>query len=158
VIDLDYTRERMLADIQAAEPDAGARLVLRGRSPAELLPELNAALAQRLADVPAPRLERDLLAPLKKAVGNAHKRGNRLDPGKWITVELVLTPAGAFVEVADEGAGFDVAATCAALQAGQAYFAHKGSGFRKYAKARSVISFADGGRRFRARFLRASGG
>ncbi len=162
MIDLGYTRERMLSDIEASEglgPSgdlAGdrARAVIRRRAPDEILPELNAALSARFADVPPERLERDLLSPLKKAVGNAHKRGNLLDPGKWITVEVVLTAAGAFLEVSDEGPGFDVAGTLDRFGTGREYFAHSGSGFRKFTKARSVISFDRGGSRFRLRFLR----
>ena len=114
----------------------------------------SAICAARFADVLPERLERDLLSPLKKAVGNAHKRGNLRDPSKWITVEVVLTDAGAFLEVSDEGAGFDVEGTLDRFGAGGEYFAHSGSGFRKFTKARSVISFDRGGSRFRLRFLR----
>src|SRR5262245_31357590 len=152
----------MLWDIAASdgtEPGEGlagaaARAVIRRRAPEEILPELNAALSARFPDVPAGRLERDLLSPLKKAVGNAHKRGNLRDAGKWITVEVVLTGAGAFLEVSDEGSGFDVEGTLERFRTGREYFAHGGSGFRRFAKARSVISFDRGGSRFRLRFLR----
>lgn len=162
MIDLAYSRERMLSDIEASEGTAPgddlagdrARAVIRRREPGEILPELNAALSSRFADVPAERLERDLLFPLKKAVGNAHKRGNLRDPSKWITVEVVLTDAGAFLEVTDEGGGFDVEGTLERFGTGREYFAHSGSGFRKFTKARSVISFDRGGSRFRLRFLR----
>ncbi|MCI0588621.1 MAG: hypothetical protein L0323_17470 [Planctomycetes bacterium] len=162
MIDLAYSRERMLSDIEASEgiePGADlagdrARAVLRRRAPEEILPELNAALSARFADVPPERLERDLLSPLKKAVGNAHKRGNLRDPEKRITVEVVLTAAGAFLEVCDEGNGFDVEGTLERFRTGGEYFAHSGSGFRKFTKARSVISFDRGGSRFRLRFLR----
>jgi hypothetical protein len=162
VIDLGYSRERMLADLQASDgalPGADlaserARAVTRGKAPDEILPGLNAALSARFADVPPERLERDLLGPLKKAVGNAHKRGNLRDPGKWITVEVLVTSAGAFLEVSDEGGGFDVAGTLERFRNGRAYFAHSGSGFRRYAKARSVISFDRAGATLRLRFLR----
>ncbi|MGH7149748.1 MAG: hypothetical protein ACREIU_03565 [Planctomycetota bacterium] len=162
MIDLGYSRERMLSDIEASQgtrpsgdlAEERAHAVFRRRAPEEILPELDATLSARFADVPPERLERDLLSPLKKAVGNAHKRGNLGDPGKWITVEVVLTGAGAFLEVSDEGAGFDVAGTLERFRNGREYFAHSGSGFRKFTKARSVISFDRGGSRFRLRFLR----
>jgi hypothetical protein len=170
VIELDYSRERMLADIHAAgevtELDglsdprsradfvalAAARLRVKVRTPHEILPDLDAALSARFSAIAPERLRRNLLAPLKKAVGNAHKRGNLRAPDKWITVEVVVTDIGAFVEITDEGSGFDVPATLARFRAGGAYFAHKGSGFRRYSQARSVISFANGGSTFRARF------
>ena len=90
-------------------------------------------------------------------MGNAHKRGNRLAPDKWITVEVIVTRCGAFVEVSDEGTGFDVAATYERFREGQQYFAHKGSGFRRYCKARSIVSFDNGGSTFRACFRPESG-
>jgi hypothetical protein len=164
VIELGYSRERMLADIQAPASlpgsadlaDERARLVLRASTPEEILPSLDATLAGRFADVSPRRLERDLLWPLKKAVGNAHKRGNLRDPEKRITVEVVLTSAGVFLEVSDEGTGFDVAGTLERYRDGRAYFAHGGSGFKRFVKARSVISFDRGGSTFRLRFLRSA--
>lgn len=170
MIDLDYPRERMLEDIRASTgaceladlsaPRAleafvardEARLRVRVREPGEILPALDAALTARFALVPPERLKRNLLAPIKKAVGNAHKRGNQRSQEKWITIEVVVTREGAFVEVSDEGAGFDVPATLARFRAGGEYFAHKGSGFRRYQQAQAVISFANGGSTFRARF------
>lgn len=170
MIALDATRARMLEDIRASAAllqsspcapdtaDAGApevRLLLRRGTPAEILPELNSFLARCCADIPVERLQRDLLSPLKKAVGNAHKRGNCCDPSKRITVEVVVTRAGVFFEVGDEGAGFDVPGTLALFRAGGDYFAHSGSGFRRFTKARSLISFDRGGSTLRLRFLRA---
>lgn len=160
----------MLSDIRALDPvptlatvDAQAyagigtlqraRCVLVKSTPAEVLPGLSSALAQRFAAVMPERLHRDLLSPLKKAVGNAHKRGNRRDPEKLITVEIVTTELGAFLEVSDEGPGFDVSETLERFQSGREYFAHHGSGFRRFTKARSVVSFAREGSCFRLRFL-----
>ena len=131
-----------------------ARLLARVSALQDILPRLDSALAARFSEVAPDRLQRNLLLPLKKALGNAHKRGNRLDPQKLITLEVVVTRRGAFVEVSDEGEGFDVEATCARFRAGSPYFTHSGSGFRKFEKAGSVVSFADGGRTFRACFLR----
>jgi len=176
VIELTWTRERMLAEIGAtagatqlpglAEPSSiGAfadieEVLLRTRlhHPREILGALGSAFLARFRAVPPERLERDLLAPIKKALGNAYKRGNRMDLDKWITLEVAVTRKGAFVEVTDEGAGFDVEATCARLALGSVYFLHHGSGFRKFRKTRAIISFADGGRTFRACFLLAADG
>jgi hypothetical protein len=163
VIDLLYSREQMLTDLRAVDgsrmESAGnvhclARLVLEGREQARILPGLDAALTAWFGDVPAERLQRDLLIPLKKAVGNAQKRGNRDAAEKRIRVEVVVAAAGAYVEVTDEGDGFDVPRTYARFCAGEPYFEHGGSGFRKFAKAQSVVSFGSGGRAFRVRFLR----
>jgi hypothetical protein len=162
LIDLRYSRERMLADIQASDGERPAadpakepaRAVIRGKTPGEILPGLNADLAARFADVQPERLERDLLSPLKKAVGNAFKRGNLRNLEKWILVVVVVTLSGAFLEVSDEGPGFDVAVTLEAFRSRRAYFSHGGSGFRRFKKARSVISFDRGGATFLLRFLR----
>ena len=77
--------------------------------------------------------------------------------GKLITLEVLVTRAGAFVQVSDQGEGFDVAATCERFRAGSPYFTHGGSGFRKFEKARGIVSFDDGGRTFRACFHAPSG-
>lgn len=130
-----------------------AALVLRGRTPHDLLPALNEALSRRYARLPARRLFRDLLDPLKKSVGNAYKRGNLEDPTKWISVEAVVTSVGAVVSVSDEGQGFDVGGLHRNFQAGAQYYEHHGSGFRHFQKARSTISYTDGGRTFLLRFL-----
>ena len=130
------------------------RLLLRKNAPEEILPAFHSFLSRRFSDVAPERLERDLLSPLKKAVGNAHKRGNLRSPDKQISVEVVVTREGAFLEVSDEGAGFDVPGKLALFRAGRDYFAHGGSGFRRFTKARSVIAFDRGGSTFRLRFLR----
>jgi hypothetical protein len=118
-----------------------------------MLPRLIAALSARFADVAPHMLKRDLLRPLKRAVGNAYKRGNKMDADKWITVEVVVTRKGALIEVSDEGAGFDVGAIVDKLRSGEKYFAFAGKGFKRYAKAESVVSFDNGGRTFRACFM-----
>jgi hypothetical protein len=167
VIDLLYSREQMLTDLRAIggprTASAGdlhclAHFVLTGQAQVDLLTGLDAALTAWFGDVPAERLRRDLLSPLKKAVGNAQKRGNRGAAGKRIRVEVVVAAAGAYVEVKDEGDGFDVAGTYSRFRAGDVYFEHGGSGFRKFAKTRSVVSFDDGGRTLRMCFLRQAAG
>ena len=174
MIDLEYTRERMLTDIGASEqipavcsiaalasPEfltgANARVIVKGRVREEILPPLYEALTARFGNVAPQMLDRDLLSPLKKAVGNAWKRGNQMDPDKWITVEVVVTEKGAFLEVSDEGAGFDVRAIVDKMRSGENYYSHAGSGFRRFVKTDSVISFANGGRTFRACFLATLG-
>jgi hypothetical protein len=170
MIELGYSRQRMLEDLGAPRDAAllsdlsdprehaafvasdVARLVVSIHAPEEILPSLDAALAARFAGVEPGELQRNLLLPLKKAVGNAHKRGNRLDPEKSIALEVLVTPDGAFVQVTDQGEGFDFAATCARFRRGTPYFTHGGSGFRKFEKARAVVSFDDGGRTVRLRF------
>src|SRR5688572_22517241 len=157
--DIGSPRDARLVD-ELADPraracfveSAAARLVTRIVAPQDILPSLDAVLTARFASVAPEELRRNLLRPLKKALGNAHKRGNRLDPHKVIALEVVVTSAGAFVEVSDQGEGFDVAATCARFKAGTRFFTHGGSGFRIFEKARAVVSFADGGRTFRTRF------
>ena len=64
---------------------------------------------------------------------------------------------GAFLEVTDEGAGFDVRAIVDKMRSGENYYSHAGSGFRRFAKTDSVISYANGGRTFRACFLATLG-
>ena len=169
MIALDATRQRMLEDIQASpellrtsltdpaessgeQPEV--RLLVRKTVPDDILPALYLFLERHCAGIPPERLGRDLLLPLKKAVGNAHKRGNLQDPQKKILVEVVVTRIGIFLEVDDEGSGFDVEGTLALFRAGREYFTHHGSGFRKFTKARSLISFDRGGSRFLLRFLR----
>jgi hypothetical protein len=163
MLDLDCTREAMLADIHAGtehptlttlgDPvsracfvtSETARLVVRVITPDAILPVLDLALLERFANEPRKRLERSLLRPLKKTVGNAHKRGNRRDKTKRIRVEVIVTRSGAYIEVSDEGQGFDFEATCAQFLAGERYFTHGGSGFRTYQKARGPVGFDHGG-------------
>jgi anti-sigma regulatory factor (Ser/Thr protein kinase) len=170
MIELGYSKRRMLEDLGAprdamlvsdlSDPRGRetfvasevARLVVRVHAPEEILPELDAVLTTRFASVEPSELQRNLLLPIKKAVGNAHKRGNRLDPEKTIALEVLVTPDGAFFEVTDQGEGFDFAATCARFRRGTPYFTHGGSGFRKFEKARAVVTFDDGGRTVRLRF------
>jgi hypothetical protein len=139
---------------QSSGSQPEVRLLMRKSAPDDILPALYSFLERHCPGIPAERLERDLLLPLKKAVGNAHKRGNLRDPHKHISVEVVVTRTGIFFEVDDEGSGFDVAATLALFREGGDYFTHHGSGFRKFTKARSLISFDRNGSTFLLRFLR----
>ena len=144
MIDPTHTREQMLRAIGAREEALGppcddpaspaflgseqARLRLRAHTRSELLPSLERALAGRFPEVPPEELILDLLYPLKRALGNAYKRGNQGDRSKSISSEAVVTPRGALVSVRDEGAGFDVEGTVASFRAGGPYFDHHGSG------------------------------
>ena len=132
---------------------AVVRAVVKSRIREELLVRLNAALTARFRGVSPQMLEHHLLSPLKKAVGNAFKHGNGSHPDKEVTVEIIVTARGAFLEVSDQGDGFDVPATVARLMSGDKYYENAGSGFRRFAKTDTVISFANGGRTFRACFL-----
>jgi hypothetical protein len=169
MFELRCPRERMLQQIgvtedlpviDGADPltapafltAAAAHVIVTSKHRYDIVERLNAALTARFGDVAPQMLQRDLLAPLKKAIGNAFKHGNRLDPDKTVTIELYVTRRGAFIEVSDQGAGFDVEGTIARLGKGGKYWENAGSGFRRFAKTDSVISFDNGGRTFRACF------
>jgi len=160
MIDLAGTRARLLAEIGAAHSalrplsdvtdphfattDVHARV--RGQGRDDLFPLLEIALSERFASVPRPQLIRDLLMPLKNALGNAFKHGNASDPGKGVSVEAVLTRKGALLAVTDEGPGFDFARTFRRFQEQEAYFENHGSGFRNLHGAMSTVTYEDGGR------------
>jgi hypothetical protein len=169
MIDLHYTKEHMLAEIKASEkacanclhnpaaPDFvvldEACLRVQGQTPDELLPALSATFSARCADVPPRQLRRDLLAPLKKGLGNAYKWGNHKDPAKRITVETVATKTGLLVAISDEGAGFDVPRVVGQFRRGERHFTHGGSGFRHFDRAKSLCSYTNNGRTLLLRFL-----
>ncbi len=169
MIDLNYTKEQMLIDIDASEEALANRLhdpadprfvdldeaclVVRRTTPAELLPVLTAVYEKRFSQVPSQQIFRDLTYPLKKGVGNAYKRGNLSNPAKMVTVETIVTRTGAVVAISDEGQGFDVAGILAQFQQGEHYFTYGGSGFLHFHKAQSIVSYADNGRTVLIRFL-----
>jgi hypothetical protein len=128
-------------------------LIVQGQTPDELLPVLNAAFAARCADVPPQQLRRHLLYPLKKALGNAYKWGNHKDPTKQITVETVATKIGLLVTISDQGEGFDVPGIVGQFRSGERYFTHGGSGLKHFDRAKSLISYTNGGRTLLLRFL-----
>ena len=172
MFDLNHTKARMLQEINASEEAFAnrvsdpadvafasadeARLILRAKRPDELLPSLRTALCKRFALLAPEQLHGDLIYLLKKGVGNAYKWGNRKDPAKGISVEAVVTEGGAVVAISDDGEGFDVEGVVVKFRAGERFFTHGGSGFRHFEKARSLISYADGGRTLLIRFLCAS--
>lgn len=160
MIDLSYTRARLLAEIDATdsagEPlssitdlrvatrDAHVRVCGHGRH--DLFPLLKAALLERFEAVPRLQLMRDLLIPLRNSLGNAYKHGNGRDPAKAISVELLLARKGALIAVTDEGTGFDVALTFRRFQENENYFVNHGCGFRNLHEASSPVSYENGGR------------
>jgi hypothetical protein len=169
MIDLTHTKEQMLAEINAsakvfanclhdaADPNFVALdevyLIVQGQTPAELLPVLSVAFAARCADAPPQQLHRDLLDPLKKGLGNAYKWGNHKDPVKRITVEAMATKIGLLVAISDQGEGFDVPGIVGQFHSGKRYFTHGGSGLKHFARAKSLISYVNGGRTLLLRFL-----
>jgi hypothetical protein len=156
VIDLTCTRDRLLGEIDAPAPlgpplayatDPGvlageARLLIRGHTRKELFALLKVVLSERFIEVPRPQLIRDLLVPLKNALGNAWKHGNHSDPAKSIQVECVFSRKGCLIAIGDEGSGFDVRVALRRVRdAGD-----RGAGFRNLARAHSLVSYEDGGR------------
>src|SRR5574341_791369 len=158
MIDLKQTRERMLGEINAsskalansmydpADPGVVGReeayLIVRRQTPEDLLPALDTAFSKRYAYVSPKRLYHDFLYPIRKGIGNAYKWGNRGDPAKQITVEIVATNSGAFAAISDQGDGFDVESVVGQLQRSEHYFTHGGAGFRQFQKTKSLISYA----------------
>ena len=155
MIDLNRTRKELLALIQAPTPagqdvsepiPSGACARFSGHSPDELFSEVEIALSERVAPVQRTVVLRDLLLPLRNALGNACKHGNGGDAAKSIFLELVIAPQGVLVTVTDEGIGFDVAGTVCRFLGGEGYFRYEGEGFRNLHRATSVISYENGGR------------
>jgi hypothetical protein len=171
MIDLGCTRSEMLAEIGASPTPVGltdpsdprfpsceqARLVVGGRPRRELFRLLEFALTARFADAPRSERIRDLLVPLRSALGNAHKHGNQRDRSKRIGVEIVTTRRGALLAIGDEGSGFDVPSTVERMRAGEPYFTQQGSGLRAFEDASSPIGWEAGGRTLLIRFLPSSG-
>jgi anti-sigma regulatory factor (Ser/Thr protein kinase) len=160
MIDLTRNREGFLAEIEAPDPPSSplsditdprvttrdAHVRVCGHARDDLFPLLKVALLERFAAVPRLQLTRDLLMPLKNALGNACKHGNRDDPAKSVSVEIVLTRKGALIAVTDEGPGFDVARTFQRFKVQECYFANRGAGFRNLHEATSTVSYENGGR------------
>ena len=78
----------------------------------EILPIVRDAIRSRFDWVSEGRIFHDLLLPLKRGLGNAFKRGNDADAGKWIRARVALTRFGTYVEIQNEGEGFDVEGVC----------------------------------------------
>jgi anti-sigma regulatory factor (Ser/Thr protein kinase) len=135
---------RDVTDPRVANGDVHVCVGCHGRD--DVFPLLKAALLERFASVPRPDLIRDVLVPLKNALGNACKHGNRRDPAKRISVELTLTRQGALIAITDEGPGFNAARTFRRFQSQETYFVNHGSGFRNLHRAKSTVSYENDGR------------
>lgn len=170
MIDLAATRDRLLAEIgapRAALPELEAagdprlqtrdavRLVARG-SRHELFRELELALSARFAAAPRVERVRDLLGPLRNALGNAHKHGHHGDRSRPLEVEVVATRRGALIAVRDAGGGFDAPRAVRQLRAGERYFRGAGAGLRGFEAARSTVAWEADGRVALIRFLAPS--
>jgi hypothetical protein len=115
-------------------------------------------LSERFAAVPRTRLLRDLLVPLRSALSNAHKRGNRGDAAKLIAVETVLTRNGALLAITDQGDGFDVSGVIGHCRRNERYFAHRGAGFSRFDRADAIFTYENGGRTLLLGFVAAGYG
>ena len=172
MFDLNHTREQFLSEINAsdhamdakitdvANPDfetsGEVHLLIKGQTPDELLPILYAAFERRFSHVPHDHLKNDLLYLLKKGIGNAYKWGNQKDLSKQIVVEAVITDSGAFVLISDDGDGFDVKKVIKQFRKKEHYFHHGGAGIYQFEKTKSLVSYANGGRTLKIRFLCAT--
>src|SRR4030095_5334582 len=135
MIDLSRNRAELLAEIEAAEfqgeplndltdprvANGNAHVRVQGHAKKDLFPLLKVVLSARFALVPRSQLNRDLLIPLRNAIGNAYKHGNAKNPDKVISVGMVLSRVGALVTITDEGSGFDVAGTFRRFQLQEDY-------------------------------------
>src|SRR5262245_20779185 len=155
MINLDWTEAQMLAEIgpdPAVAASVGAAWnatwPLVASTPDELMPTLASAFSSMYAHVAAAHVSYDLVAVVKKGLGNAYKWGNHRDPRKRLAVTSVLTRVGAVIKITDEGDGFDVSRVVT-----ERLFTRKGSGLTRFRKTSSVISYADGGRTLLIRFL-----
>lgn len=169
MFDLNHTREQFLAEINASEDAMDAtitnpanpafetssevHMLIKGQTPNELLPVLYDAFERRFSDVSHDHLKNDLLYLLKKGIGNAYKWGNQKDPAKQIAVEAVITDSGAFVRISDDGDGFDVKKVIKQFRKKEHYFHHGGAGIYQFEKTISLISYTNGGRTLKIRFL-----
>lgn len=170
MIDLNRSRRELLAEIDASDPFVGpvceitdprvltaaAHVRLQGHGKEDLFPLLRVVLTERFAAVPRVVLVRDLLMPLRHALGNAYRHGNGRDPVKAITVEVVLTRKGAFLGVTDEGDGFDVPLTVERLRQQRTDSERHGAGIRGLDRAVSPVTWEHGGRTLLFRFRPSS--
>jgi hypothetical protein len=154
MVDLSRTEQQMLAEVEldSCTDRGGAASVkpwhVMGRTPGELLPTLTNALSKCYAHVPDKHVSYDLIAVVKKALGNAYKWGNKRDQEKLLIVTTLTTGIGAVIKISDQGNGFDVSRVVR-----DRLFTRKGSGLTRFRKTSSIISYADGGRTLLIRFL-----
>jgi len=160
MIDLKRTREELLRLVKAEQPlgealsdltdprvvAGNARVRLFGHAKKDVFPLLKVVLSEHFARTPRSQLLRDLLVPLRSALGNACKHGNARDPARAVAIEMVLTRQGALIAVTDEGPGFDVALMFRRFEEQNDYREYRGAGFRSLHQAASIVSYENGGR------------
>jgi hypothetical protein len=156
----DIGAQESALDLEPLDPDDPAfvdrdpaLLVVRAHHRAELFPRLEQALRRRFGRDASEHLDCDLLRPLRRAIGNSHRRGNEEDPSKWLTAEVVATARGAVVSITDEGAGFDFERVIRRFESHERYFTREGHGIVCFAEIGSLVSYADGGRTWLLRYL-----
>ena len=170
MIDLEATRTQMLAEI-GADARGGVRLEaptdprwidaaqvqlrLRGGMRDELFPPLELLLSARLAGGSRRARIRDLLLPVRSALGNAEKHGNQGRAGASIEVEVTATRQGVLVRVSDEGAGFDVEHACSSVRS-ELLPENRGAGLRTLERASARVAWEEGGRSVLIGFLGGS--
>ncbi len=162
MIDLTQTRSKFLDDIGAPyplpkpaealaspqNPEYDHPVCVRGHTRKDLFPLLKAHLTAWYSYVPRADLLRDLLIPLRNAIGNSYRHGNGNDPNKEIEVNILHTRGGLLVSVTDEGHGFNPEHIFKQFRDNEFYFVNNGHGFNNFQCARSTISYADNGRTF----------
>lgn len=160
MFELHRTRAELLAGIgtpdadwlpcgDPADPGAvsgSLRIVASGSDKKDLFGFLEIILAKRYAELPRPELIRDLLLPLRNALGNAFRYGGSGDRPAMVSVELMLGEDGALIAVTDGGEGFDVPRTLRRFLRSEKYFRNRGTGFRNLHAAAGPVTFDDGGR------------
>ncbi len=152
MVDLARTEKQMLAEIEFDADRLRLATIgpwrVAGRTPGELLPAITQELTRCFTHLPERHVSYDLIAVVKKGLGNAYKWGNERDREKLLIVTTVMTRLGAMIKISDQGNGFDVSRVVK-----DRLFTRKGSGMSRFRKTSSVISYADGGRTFLVLFL-----
>ena len=162
MIELYKTREELLAAIGASEgaladptidPDSAELTTLAlvhfeivAHTRDDILPLLRNALRRRFDWLSEGRLFHELFLPLKRGLGNAFKRGNAENADKWIRARVVMTRTGVYIEIHDDGEGFDVGNVLERFRNNERYFTNHGSGFVTLDQTTCTVSYADGGR------------
>lgn len=170
MIDLSLTAKKMLEELNVPQnisplylnitsdtrliTEPVVSLLLKFHHRDDIFRELKKALKKRYSkQISFGQLERDLMNPLKRALGNSFKHGNLKNIDKHLILEALVTERGVFIKLTDEGDGFNVKQVYDKFQAGFDYAKNKGMGFLTYASSQSHISFSKGGKSFILLFL-----
>jgi len=130
-----------------------AHLIVRFHHRDDVYPALKIAFKQRFANMGRDPLRYHLTRPLRYALGNAFKHGNRQDRSKWMELEAFVTFRGVFLSLSDQGDGFHVEEVLRKFMAGHDYATYQGAGFKVFNFSWSQISFSNGGKTFLLLFL-----